>query len=77
VTEQRTTGLWLVLIYTVPAEPSRKRAFIWRELKKVGAVYLRDGVCVLPEGEATAAAFRAIAAKIEEFEGEATLIERA
>ena len=40
---------WLLLIYTVPAEPSRKRAAIWRELKKVGAPYLRDGVCILPE----------------------------
>ena len=40
---------WLLLIYTVPAEPTRKRAFIWRELKKVGAPYLRDGVCILPE----------------------------
>src|SRR5206468_12475321 len=68
---------WALLIYTVPADPSRKRAYVWRELKKVGAVYLRDGVCVLPQGEGTAAGFRIIAAKIEEFEGEATLIERA
>ena len=40
---------WLVLIYTLPPEPTRKRAFVWRELKKIGAVYLRDGVCLLPE----------------------------
>ena len=33
---------WLVLIYTLPAEPTRKRAFVWRELKKLGAVYLRE-----------------------------------
>lgn len=68
---------WLLLIYTVPAEPSRKRAFIWREVKKVGAVYLRDGVCVLPEQPETASALRAIAAKVQEFEGEATLIDGA
>ena len=65
---------WLLLIYTVPAEPSRKRAFIWRELKKVGAPYLRDGVCVLPERADTHELARAIAAKVEEFGGEATLV---
>jgi hypothetical protein len=65
---------WLLLIYTVPAEPSRKRAFIWRELKKIGAPYLRDGVCILPERSDTAELAGAIAAKVEEFGGDATLV---
>ncbi|MBI4491205.1 MAG: hypothetical protein HY690_00215 [Chloroflexi bacterium] len=69
------TPTWLLLIYTVPAEPSRKRAFIWRELKKVGAVYLRDGVCALPEREEMLATFRAIAIKVEEFGGQATVVQ--
>jgi hypothetical protein len=68
---------WLLLIYTVPAEPTRKRAAIWRDIKKIGAIYLRDGVCVLPERPATAAAMRAIAARVAEFEGQATLVEAA
>jgi hypothetical protein len=68
---------WLLLIYTVPADPSRKRAFIWREVKKVGAVYLRDGVCALPDQPETLRVLRAIAAKVEEFEGQATLVEGA
>jgi hypothetical protein len=66
-----------LLIYLVPASPSRKRAAIWRELKKVGAVYLRDGVCVLPARPETGAALRAVAARVEEFGGEATLVENA
>jgi hypothetical protein len=68
---------WLLLIYVVPSEPSRKRAYIWRELKKVGAVYLRDGVCALPERAETTVAFQRIAAKVEEFGGEATIVEAA
>jgi predicted nuclease with TOPRIM domain len=64
---------WLLLIYTVPAEPSRKRAFIWREIKKAGAIYVRDGVCALPEREDTLATLRAIAAKVELFGGQAIL----
>jgi hypothetical protein len=66
---------WLLLIYTVPAQPSRKRAAIWREVKKVGAEYLRDGVCILPERPGTLEALRAIAASVEAFEGEATLVQ--
>lgn len=65
---------WMLLIYTIPSEPTRKRAHIWRELKKVGAMYLRDGVSALPQRPETVAAFEAIAAKIEEFGGEATLV---
>src|SRR5438046_418006 len=71
---QAQDGAWLLLIYTVPAEPSRKRAFVWRELKKAGSVYLRDGVCALPEREEALAAFEAIAAKIDEFGGQAMLV---
>lgn len=68
---------WLLLIYTVPSQPSRKRAAIWRELKKAGAVYLRDGVVALPERPETRAVFRAIAAKVEELGGQATLVAEA
>src|SRR5438309_1627576 len=64
---------WLLLIYTVPAEPSRIRATIWRELKKAGAVYLRDGVCALPEAAETEPALAAIAARVADFGGQATL----
>jgi hypothetical protein len=65
---------WLLLIYTVPARPTRKRASIWREVKKIGAVYLRDGVCVLPERPETRKAVEAIASRVHEFQGEATVV---
>ncbi len=67
-------GPWLLLIYTVPAEPSRKRAFVWRKIKRVGAVYLRDGVCVLPQTPAAESALSAIAQRILGFEGRATVV---
>jgi len=68
---------WLVLIYTIPPEPTRKRAFVWRELKKIGAGYLRDGVCVLPDRPATRHAIQAIVQRVRVFEGQATLAEAA
>ena len=68
---------WLLLIYTVPAQPSRKRAAVWRDVKKAGAVYLRDGVCALPERPIHLAAFEDIAAKIVQLGGKATLVRSA
>jgi len=68
---------WLLLIYTVPSDPSRLRATVWRELKKAGAVYLRDGVAVLPDRTETRSTFHAIAEKITELGGQATLVEGA
>ena len=58
---------WLLLIYTVPSQPSRLRATVWRELKKAGAVYLRDGVAILPQRDETLAVFQAIAGRIGAF----------
>src|SRR5215210_8900163 len=40
---------WFVLIYKLPAEPTRLRASVWRKLKAAGAVYLQNGVAALPE----------------------------
>jgi len=68
---------WLLLIYTVPAEPSRKRAAVWRELKRAGAVSVRDGVWALPERDDTRDRFRMIAAKVTDLDGQATLVEGA
>src|SRR6478672_2839321 len=74
----RTSSVtWLLLIYTVPSQPSRLRSTIWRELKKVGAVYLRDGVAILPDRDEPRLAFHAIEHKIAEFGGQATLVEDA
>src|SRR4051794_10061641 len=68
---------WVLLIYTVPATPSRKRATIWREVRKLGAIYLRDGVVALPERDDTRAALQAIAGRVVEFEGHATIVSQA
>lgn len=37
-----------VLIYQVPSQPSAARVGVWRELKRQGALYLQQSVCVLP-----------------------------
>jgi hypothetical protein len=44
-----TPRKWLVLVYRVPSEPSNARVSVWRELKRLGALYLQQCVCVLPD----------------------------
>ncbi|MCW2942968.1 MAG: ChrB protein, partial [Actinomycetia bacterium] len=39
---------WLVLVYKVPAEPTRLRAGVWRKIKGLGAIYLQNSVAALP-----------------------------
>lgn len=43
-----TTNLWSLLIYKIPTHPTRLRLKIWRAMQGMGAVYLQDGVCLLP-----------------------------
>jgi hypothetical protein len=55
-------GRWLVLVVRVPAQPSRHRVAVWRELRRVGAVSLGQGcwavldVAVFADGVARAVA---------------------
>ncbi|MGH3359340.1 MAG: Chromate resistance protein ChrB [Nocardioidaceae bacterium] len=45
-----TTGhQWLLLTYRVPSQPTRARVAVWRELKRLGAHYIQQAVCVLPD----------------------------
>ncbi|HWB22863.1 MAG TPA: Chromate resistance protein ChrB [Gaiellaceae bacterium] len=40
---------FLLLVYRMPAKPTAGRVAVWRNLKKTGAVYLQDSVCVIPD----------------------------
>jgi hypothetical protein len=47
-------GRWLVLVVRVPAEPSRHRVAVWRELRRAGALPLGQGCWAVPEVPAVA-----------------------
>ena len=65
---------WLLLIYKVPTEPARKRTYVWRKLKKLGAIYLQQAAALLPNRPEIAQAMDDLARRIVEFEGEVTLL---
>lgn len=64
----------MVLIYTVPSQPTRKRAYVWRELKRLGAVYLRDGVALLPHRGDLEPRLSEVDDRIREYEGTSYLL---
>jgi hypothetical protein len=39
---------WMLVTYKLPAEPSRHRVAVWRELRKSGAVAIQQGTWALP-----------------------------
>lgn len=65
---------WLIFVYALPSQPSRKRAYIWRELKKLGAVYLRDGVAALPGRPDLEERLGAMVERVHEYEGTVDLL---
>ncbi|HET7036925.1 MAG TPA: Chromate resistance protein ChrB [Thermomicrobiaceae bacterium] len=66
---------WLLLVYRVPSEPASKRVGVWRELKRLGALYLQQCVCIVPQRAELADELEQIVARITALEGEATLFE--
>lgn len=66
---------WLLLTYKVPAEPASKRVALWRRLKSMGAVYLQNGVCLLPETDDHVRRLKMLENDIAEIGGEAVILE--
>jgi hypothetical protein len=66
---------WLLMTYKVPAEPARKRIALWRKLKGLGALYLQNGVCVLPKGKEHYRRLKILENEIIEMGGDAVLLE--
>jgi len=74
-TEVNPVRTWLLLAYKVPREPTAGRVFVWRKLKRLGALPLQDAVWVLPASAPNREQFQWLATEIEVLEGEATLWE--
>ncbi len=64
---------WLLLHYKMPRETSASRVYVWRKLKRMGAVLLHDAIWILPSNTRTQEQFQWLAAEISELEGKAML----
>ena len=64
-----------MLIYRVPTEPASKRVGVWRDLKRLGALYLQQCVCIFPDLAGVREDVDQVAAKIPALGGETFLLE--
>lgn len=69
------TENWLLLTYKVPADPARRRVALWRRLKSMGAVYLQNGLCLLPKTDEHRRGLKVMENEIADMGGEAVLLE--
>ncbi len=70
-----TSMKWLLLTYKVPAEPAKGRVSLWRRLKGMGAVYLQNGVCILPKTDDHSRRLKMLENDISEMNGESVILE--
>ncbi|MES3027721.1 MAG: Chromate resistance protein ChrB [Pseudomonadota bacterium] len=66
---------WLLLTYKVPPEPPKARVALWRKIKGMGAVYLQNGVCLLPKTDDHVRRLKILENDVAEAGGEAVLLE--
>jgi CRISPR/Cas system-associated endoribonuclease Cas2 len=66
---------WLLLVYKMPAEPSRYRVSVWRHIKESGAIYIQNSVCVLPKTPENLGHFESVVREIDKNGCECLLME--
>jgi hypothetical protein len=75
MTSAKATQSWLLLTYKLPPEPAKGRVAVWRRLKGLGAVYLQNGVCVLPKTDDHVRRLKMLENEITGLIGEAVILE--
>ena len=70
-----TAARWLLLVHQLPPRPTYLRVKIWRRLRDIGAVALKNSIYALPRNEQTGADFRRLLREIEQSGGEGVLCE--
>ena len=74
-TETSESVRWLLLIHQLPAKPAYARVKIWRRLKGLGAVTVKNSVYALPANTETQEDFAWLVREIAELGGEAFVCE--
>ena len=62
---------WILLHYKLPSKPSALRVYIWRKLKRTGAILIHEAIWVLPDLPRTAEQVQWLVAEIHEMGGNA------
>ena len=65
---------WRVLTFRLPAEPSRHRVAVWRELRRLGAVSLQQGTWAVPDGQPFDTGFAQVVEAIKAANGQPVVL---
>jgi hypothetical protein len=65
---------FVVLVYRMPVKPTAGRVAVWRQLKKVGAIYLQQSVCVFPNTSAVRQELEPVLSRIQTSGGQFHLL---
>ena len=66
---------WMVLLFRVPADPSRHRVAVWRELRRTGAVPIGQSAWLAPAAPAFAAGITRAVQLVQAAGGEAIVLD--
>jgi hypothetical protein len=64
---------WLVFVHQLPAHPSNARVKIWRRLRQVGAIALKNAVHVLPDSAQSVEDFEWLREEVVALGGDASI----
>jgi len=65
---------WIIFVYKMHPEPSRYRVSIWRRLKDIGALYLQNSICILPNSLIHHEFVKKLSIEIEKTDGESSIL---
>lgn len=65
---------WLLITVSTPGQSSSLRVHVWRKLRGLGALYLQQSVCLLPERPDTTRAVNRLVDRVRHEGGEARAI---
>jgi hypothetical protein len=68
------TESWLLLTVSTAGAPDSLRVQVWRRLRSLGALYLQQGVCLLPDRTETTRALGRLADRVRHGGGTARLL---
>jgi len=74
---EANVAAWLVLVLRVPADPSRHRVAVWRELRKIGAVSLGQAAWAVPDVPVFAGGITRVGELAERGEGQLVVLQAA
>jgi hypothetical protein len=66
---ENTRTRFVLLVYRMPAKPTAGRVGVWRMLKKEGAIYLQQSVCIFPDNSRVRRELAPILRRIDEAGG--------